>query len=91
MTDLAETGFGLPTLLVGGVLIITMATLILHLLFPPAIGSKQRRGLRLKMRTRCPLCHHALDKEERQGILIEVCPRCQGVWLSQGTLDQILS
>ncbi len=39
----------------------------------------------------CPVCEHVeLKISERQGIEIDYCPRCRGVWLDRGELDKII-
>jgi Zn-finger nucleic acid-binding protein len=38
----------------------------------------------------CPACRVDLVMSERQGIEIDYCPRCRGVWLDRGELDKIL-
>lgn len=38
----------------------------------------------------CPHCRVALVMSERQGIEIDYCPRCRGVWLDRGELDKII-
>ena len=38
----------------------------------------------------CPLDKTALVMSERQGIEIDYCPSCRGVWLDRGELDKIL-
>jgi len=39
----------------------------------------------------CPVCGGvALVMSERQGIEIDYCPKCRGVWLDRGELDKIL-
>ena len=38
----------------------------------------------------CPLCHVALLMSDRQGIEIDYCPQCRGVWLDRGELDKII-
>ncbi len=38
----------------------------------------------------CPHCHVALTMSERQGIEIDYCPQCRGVWLDRGELDKII-
>jgi Zn-finger nucleic acid-binding protein len=35
------------------------------------------------------LCQRVLDKAERCGIGVKVCSECQGVWLSQGQLEEL--
>lgn len=39
----------------------------------------------------CPVCKTAqLVMSERQGIEIDYCPQCRGVWLDRGELDKII-
>ena len=38
----------------------------------------------------CPVCRVALVMSERQGVEIDYCPTCRGVWLDRGELDKIL-
>ncbi len=38
----------------------------------------------------CPVCNIALIMSERQGIEIDYCPQCRGVWLDRGELDKII-
>ncbi|MGY8527170.1 TFIIB-type zinc ribbon-containing protein [Paracidovorax citrulli] len=39
----------------------------------------------------CPVCPQTtLVMSERQGVEIDYCPKCRGVWLDRGELDKIL-
>jgi len=38
----------------------------------------------------CPVCRVDLVMSDRQGVEIDYCPRCRGVWLDRGELDKIL-
>jgi Zn-finger nucleic acid-binding protein len=38
----------------------------------------------------CPTCNVPLVMSERQGIEIDYCPDCRGVWLDRGELDKII-
>ncbi|ESJ15941.1 MULTISPECIES: zf-TFIIB domain-containing protein [unclassified Cupriavidus] len=39
----------------------------------------------------CPVCTETtLVMAERQGVEIDYCPKCRGVWLDRGELDKIL-
>jgi Zn-finger nucleic acid-binding protein len=39
----------------------------------------------------CPVCTNAtLVMSDRQGIEIDYCPQCRGVWLDRGELDKII-
>ena len=39
----------------------------------------------------CPVCDDVeLKMAERQGVEIDYCPKCRGVWLDRGELDKII-
>ncbi|EGK8083899.1 hypothetical protein IO401_000118 [Campylobacter lari] len=39
----------------------------------------------------CPVCANtALLMSERNGVEIDYCPKCRGVWLDRGELDKII-
>jgi Zn-finger nucleic acid-binding protein len=38
----------------------------------------------------CPNCQTTLLMSERQGIEIDYCPQCRGVWLDRGELDKLI-
>ena len=38
----------------------------------------------------CPVCRVPLVMSERQGIEIDYCSQCRGVWLDRGELDKII-
>lgn len=38
----------------------------------------------------CPICKVDLVMAERQGIEIDYCSQCRGVWLDRGELDKII-
>jgi uncharacterized protein len=38
----------------------------------------------------CPNCNEVLVMSERQGVEIDYCPKCRGVWLDSGELDKII-
>jgi uncharacterized protein len=39
---------------------------------------------------KCPVCNVDLLMSERQGIEIDYCSKCRGVWLDRGELDKII-
>ena len=39
---------------------------------------------------KCPNCESTLVMADRQGIEIDYCPNCRGVWLDKGELDKII-
>ena len=38
----------------------------------------------------CPICKTGLTLSDRQGVEIDYCPTCRGMWLDRGELDKIL-
>jgi Zn-finger nucleic acid-binding protein len=39
---------------------------------------------------KCPIDNSDLVMSDRQGIEIDYCPKCRGVWLDRGELDKII-
>lgn len=39
---------------------------------------------------KCPNCNETLVMADRQGVEIDYCPKCRGVWLDKGELDKII-
>lgn len=39
---------------------------------------------------KCPVCDVTLSISSREGVEIDFCPQCRGVWLDRGELDKIL-
>lgn len=39
---------------------------------------------------KCPNCNVDLVMTERQGVEIDYCPKCRGIWLDRGELDKII-
>jgi hypothetical protein len=38
----------------------------------------------------CPIDNTLLAITDRQGVEIDYCPKCRGVWLDRGELDKII-
>lgn len=38
----------------------------------------------------CPVCRVELKISERQGIEIDYCPKCRGIWLDRGEIDKLI-
>ena len=39
----------------------------------------------------CPVCGNVeLKMTDRQGVELDYCPKCRGVWLDRGELDKII-
>lgn len=39
---------------------------------------------------KCPVCDVTLSVSGREGVEIDFCPQCRGVWLDRGELDKII-
>ncbi|HJR39586.1 MAG TPA: zf-TFIIB domain-containing protein [Nocardioidaceae bacterium] len=39
---------------------------------------------------KCPVDETVLQMTDRQGIEIDYCPQCRGVWLDRGELDKLI-
>src|SRR5690606_36129839 len=40
---------------------------------------------------RCPVDNETLVMTDRNGVEIDYCPKCRGVWLDRGELDKIIA
>ncbi len=38
----------------------------------------------------CPNCNIPLANSEKQGVEIDYCPQCRGIWLDRGELNKII-
>jgi uncharacterized protein len=50
-------------------------------MFSPTVG---------EVAMKCPACQTLLTIADRQGVEIDYCPSCRGVWLDRGELDKLL-
>lgn len=39
---------------------------------------------------KCPNCSTELKMADRNGVEIDYCPNCRGIWLDKGELDKII-
>src|SRR5688572_5463004 len=56
----------------------------------PAIQRPKEALMTNSQAMSCPVCRVPLTMSERQGVEIDYCPQCRGVWLDRGELDKIL-
>jgi Zn-finger nucleic acid-binding protein len=40
---------------------------------------------------KCPICDIDMRISDREGIEIDYCPQCRGVWLDRGELEKIIA
>ena len=38
----------------------------------------------------CPSCQILLQMTDRQGIEVDYCPQCRGIWLDRGELEKLI-
>jgi Zn-finger nucleic acid-binding protein len=38
----------------------------------------------------CPICKVPLMMADKQGIEIDYCPKCRGIWLDRGELEKLI-
>lgn len=38
----------------------------------------------------CPVCNVDLQRAQRQGVEIDYCPQCRGIWLDRGELEKLI-
>lgn len=38
----------------------------------------------------CPNCHTGMKEIDREGVKVDMCPQCHGVWLDRGELQKLL-
>ncbi|MCE1189809.1 MAG: zf-TFIIB domain-containing protein [Ignavibacteria bacterium] len=39
---------------------------------------------------KCPVCEIIMNEVTKIDVLIDVCPKCMGIWLDKGELDRII-
>jgi uncharacterized protein len=39
---------------------------------------------------KCPSCNETLLMMDKQGVEIDYCPNCRGIWLDRGELEKII-
>lgn len=40
---------------------------------------------------KCPLCDVFMNEVTKADVLIDICPKCEGIWLDKGELDKIIA
>ena len=44
------------------------------------------------MMMNCPRCQDSeLDERTRDGVVVDACPRCRGIWLDRGELEKLIA
>jgi len=63
----------------------------LRTMWVSAMCSREDRGLRNVVGVICPKCQNAMRTVDRQGIHIDQCDSCRGIFLDRGELESILN
>lgn len=56
----------------------------------PAMWREAPAGIPSSARLLCPKCQGELATYERQGVHVEQCRDCRGIWLDRGELDHLI-
>jgi Zn-finger nucleic acid-binding protein len=40
---------------------------------------------------RCPRCESVLQEKEREGVTVDACVACRGIWLDRGELEKLIA
>lgn len=38
----------------------------------------------------CPVCHAPFKEVVNEGVLIDICTECRGIWLDRGELEKLM-
>lgn len=61
-------------LVVGGVLVVAVR---------PEVGKMEKKLV-------CPRCGVKMEKIKKNGVIIDVCRTCEGMWLDGGELEKLI-
>ena len=50
-------------------------------------GEQNRQKRKESLWMKCPKCGSDLEEINYQGVMIDKCPGCKGIWLDQGELE----
>jgi uncharacterized protein len=53
--------------------------------------TQEQLQLERNLGMKCPICDIEMRITEREGVEIDYCPLCRGVWLDRGELEKILT
>jgi Zn-finger nucleic acid-binding protein len=56
----------------------------------PGVAGQHRSFTGTLRRMKCPIDDSPLSVSSREGVEIDFCPQCRGVWLDRGELDKII-
>lgn len=53
-------------------------------------AEEERKRLRDLHYMRCPKCGHSMEEKDLEGIKVDVCSLCEGIYFDRGELEQLL-
>jgi len=54
-----------------------------------ALAEEEKRRLRELHFMHCPKCGTPLQEEATEGVTVDICPGCRGIWLDDGELERL--
>lgn len=54
-------------------------------------NERERDELRKAHWLCCPKCGHSMNEQEMEGILVDVCTHCEGIYFDRGELEDLLT
>lgn len=54
-----------------------------------AMAEEEKKRLKELHYLHCPKCGTKLDEEMLEGVAVDLCPACRGVWLDDGELAKL--
>lgn len=53
-------------------------------------AEEERKRLRERHFMRCPKCGHPMAERDLEGVKVDVCTLCEGIYFDRGELEQLL-
>ena len=55
-----------------------------------ALAEEEKKRLKELHFMHCPKCGSSLNEESLEGVTVDVCPVCHGIWLDDGELVKVI-
>ena len=56
-----------------------------------ALAEEEKKRLKKLHYLCCPKCGTKLEEAALEGVTVDICPGCHGVWLDEGELEKLTS
>ncbi len=64
--------------------------IFLRYLISVGAGQILQHNIKKQQTMKCPSCNETLLMSDKNGVEIDYCPNCRGIWLDRGELDKII-